>query len=139
MRAESPDGRWRAELVLAGEIRFGPCYYALQLNGRTLADRIFGEPLVWSEDSRLLAVQEWLTIDYGIGPRTRTLLIRPLDDTCAGLPVVEKGFADQFLLSARDVRYSEVFPGRGQVVQREVALSAVEPWTRCQWAERANP
>lgn len=136
---ESPDGRWRADLVLAGEIRFGPCYYVLQLNGRTLADRIFGEPIVWSEDSCHLAVQEWLTTDYGIGPRTRTLLIRPQDDTCAALPVVEKGFADQFQVDASTVRYSEMFPGHGKVVPREVALSAVTPWTRCQWADSAKP
>ena len=136
---ESPDGHWRAGLVLAGEIRFGPCYYALQLNGRTLADRIFGEPLVWSEDSRHLVVQEWLTIDYGTGPRTRAVLIRPQEGRCAALAVVEKGFADQFRFGADVLRYCEVLPGRGEAIQREVALSAVKPWTRCQWAQSATP
>ena len=71
----SPDGRYKAVLEYEGEVRFGPSYCRLELNGKPLSGRIFGEVLCWSDDSRYLALQEWLSTDYGKGPVTRVLLI----------------------------------------------------------------
>lgn len=71
----SPDGKREARLVIAGEIRFGPQYFSLILDGKKLPERSFGEGLLWSPDSRYLAVQEWMTTEESDGPITRALVI----------------------------------------------------------------
>ena len=71
----SPDASHTAHLRLSGEIRFGPAYYSLSVDGYSFEQRIFGHEHVWSQSSHLLAVQEWLTTDYGEGPITALVLI----------------------------------------------------------------
>src|SRR5690242_13841824 len=71
----SPDAQHTAQLAVAGEIRFGPLYYSLTVNGYSFGQRIFGDAHLWSRSSRFLAVQEWLTLDYSEGPITALVLI----------------------------------------------------------------
>jgi len=71
----SPDGQHTAHFAFSGEIRFGPPYYALSVDGISLDPRIFGSAHLWSPSSNLLAVQEWLTLDYSEGPITALVLI----------------------------------------------------------------
>lgn len=71
----SPDQQHIARLALGGEIRFGPAYYTLALDEYPFAERIFGSAHCWSPSSALLAVQEWLTLDYAEGPITALVLI----------------------------------------------------------------
>lgn len=71
----SPDMRHRARLAFSGEVRFGPPYYVLSVDDDTFAQRIFGGAHLWSPQSDLLAVQEWLTLDYSEGPITALVLI----------------------------------------------------------------
>ncbi|GKT26371.1 hypothetical protein [Acidovorax sp. SUPP3334] len=40
--ARSSDGTHRAALRLEGEIRFGPAYFRLSIDGRDIPHRIFG-------------------------------------------------------------------------------------------------
>ncbi|KAB8141749.1 hypothetical protein F8S13_18590 [Chloroflexia bacterium SDU3-3] len=88
----SPDGALAARLVLAGEVRFGPSYYALAVGGRDFGQRMFGEPLLWSPSSQLLAVQEWLTLDYSAGPITALVLIDLAMGREATVAQATKGF-----------------------------------------------
>ena len=71
----SPDLQHRALFAFSGEIRFGPPYYLLSIDDYTFAQRIFGSAHLWSSASALLAVQEWLTLDYSEGPITALVLI----------------------------------------------------------------
>src|SRR5262245_59515401 len=71
----SPDTLHITHFALAGEIRFGPFYYALSVDDYSFGQRIFGTAHLWSHSSAFLAVQEWLTIDYSEGPITALLLI----------------------------------------------------------------
>ncbi len=71
----SPDRQHRALFTLSGEIRFGPPYYLLSIDAYSFGQRIFGSAHLWSPTSALLAVQEWLTLDYSEGPITALLLI----------------------------------------------------------------
>jgi hypothetical protein len=71
----SPDARHTARLVVSGEIRYGPLYYALSVDAYSFGQRIFGAAHLWSSSSQLLAVQEWLTLDYSEGPITALTLI----------------------------------------------------------------
>lgn len=71
----SPDNQHTAQLAFSGEIRFGPPYYSLSVDDYSFGQRIFGSAHLWSLSSNLLAVQEWLTLDYSEGPITALVLI----------------------------------------------------------------
>jgi hypothetical protein len=115
-------------VIFEGEIRFGPVYFKLALNGHILGKRIFGDDLAWSEDSSLLAVQEWLTTDYGKGPVTRAVLIDPVNRKWTGLRTVEKGFAKDFLFSKGQFIYKKHFNATCIIEEVEVALSNINNW-----------
>ncbi len=125
----SPDGTRRADLLFAGEIRFGPAFFRLSIGGRAVPHRIFGAPLCWSADARLLAAQEWLTTDYGTGPVTCAVLIDVAAWTIARQEVVVKGFAEDFRFGEDGVlHYAKVFPARGERVQARAAPDALQRW-----------
>ena|SRR5258708_4359809 len=67
--APSPDTQHTAHFIYGGEIRFGPPYFSLLVDNYSFGQRIFGDAHLWSPLSNLLAVQEWLTIDYSIPTR----------------------------------------------------------------------
>jgi hypothetical protein len=76
----SPDGGHTAEFLWAGEVRFGPAYYLVKLDGRLLRKylfgrRYFGEASLWSADSRYLALSEWRTLSEARGPDTQLVVI----------------------------------------------------------------
>ena len=53
-------------LDIAGEIRFGPQYYELEIQGK-LPKYSYGFNRAELEDGRYLAIEEWLTTDYRKG------------------------------------------------------------------------
>jgi hypothetical protein len=71
----SPNTQHIAHFVFSGEIRFGPPYYSLSIDDYYFDQRVFGAAHLWSPSSDLLAVQEWLTIDYSEGPITALVLV----------------------------------------------------------------
>ena len=73
----SPDGKSIASLQYEGEIRFGPAYYSLSLNGVKLLGRSFGLCALWSDDSKYIALQEWLSTAESQGPQTVLLCLEP--------------------------------------------------------------
>lgn len=58
----SPDSQHNASFFYGGDIRYGPSYFSLLLDGRSFGQRIFGDVYLWSPSSTLFAVQEWLTM-----------------------------------------------------------------------------
>src|SRR5690349_12240677 len=73
--AHSPDRQHSASFLYGGDIRFGPSYFSLSIDGRSFGQRIFGDAYLWSPSSALFAVQEWLTIDYSEGPITALVIV----------------------------------------------------------------
>lgn len=126
--ARSPDGTHRATLRFEGEIRFGPEYFRLSIDGRGIPHRIFGQPLQWSPDSRFLAAQEWLTTDYAAGPITCAALIDVDGWKIARLEVLAKGFAQDFQWDAASLRYQQAFAARSTARGARAALESVEGW-----------
>lgn len=124
----SPSGKHRVEQVFEGDIHFGPDYFRLAIDGRSVPNRIFGRPLQWSADSRLLAAQEWLTTDYGSGPLTCAVLIDVEAWKIARLKVVQKGFAEDFRFEGAALVYFENFLAKGELHRVDVALSAIGEW-----------
>lgn len=75
LRIDSPQGFHTAVLSYAGEIRFGPVYCHLSIDGRFVdlaaaSRRVFGNTSSWSLDDRFFAIQEWHSIEESAGPRT---------------------------------------------------------------------
>ena len=127
-RSDSPDGNHHATLTFAGEIRFGPCYFTLQMDHRNFGERLFGQCVLWSPDSSIACLQEWHTIDYGVGPITSLLLVRPRDWTYFAFPQIRKGFAspNTFIDDSLVLRHSE--RQNNTTVDRETDLSQIEAW-----------
>jgi hypothetical protein len=76
----SPDGNHVAKYQYAGEIRFGPPYFTVELDGLLLRKRLFqkryfGFGCSWSSDSRYLALSEWLSRSESVGPQTQVVVI----------------------------------------------------------------
>lgn len=124
----SPDGQHRADLRFEGEIRFGPEYFRLSIDARTVPNRIFGQPLQWSADSRFLAAQEWLTTDSAKGPITCAALIDVDAWKIARLQVLPKGFAEAFRFGDGVLVYRKTFAAQGIESDAEVALGAIDSW-----------
>jgi hypothetical protein len=57
----SPDTNHLAQLINGQEIRFGPCSYNLIIDNKEIPQLWIGEHHVWSDDSEILVVQEWLS------------------------------------------------------------------------------
>jgi hypothetical protein len=70
----SPDRKHRFRFANIDEIRYGPQY------GKVIFDEIplpldYGMNFLWSEDSKFLALQQWLSTSASKGPHTRIALI----------------------------------------------------------------
>lgn len=126
--SKSPNSAHTAELHYKGEIRFGPAYYELSIDGSPLKGKLFGSPLAWSQDSRYLAAQEWLTTDYGKGPITRAVLFDLQQDVFAPLKVADEGFAQDFTFSGSVFVYRKHFQGRGEIIEAELNLANIRNW-----------
>ena len=126
----SPNQKHEARLSYEGEIRFGPPYFRLELNGKVLPGRLFGKEVCWSDDSKYLAAEEWLTTDYQIGPITRVLLIDVETNRYSEFKVIEKGFAEDFRFARDTFIYRKHFYGTGQVTEAEVDISRIINWKK---------
>jgi hypothetical protein len=127
----SPDGRHQAVLSFSGEIRHGPMYYSLTLDGRSFRRRIFGDAGLWSPDSIYFAVQEWGTTSYTHGPQTHLLVIDLQAEREVSLCPADKGFSEPRAfegdrLVCAKVYYSEA--GRREETE-ELFLSSVNNWS----------
>lgn len=124
----SPDGNHLARLEYESEIRFGPEYYRLSVDDRSLGSRLFGQPALWSEDSRLVALQEWLTVDYASGPRTRLLVLDVDRWLQATFPTIERGFVEAIAFGGGGVDVKCSYLGAGVTVERRYDLPPGDLW-----------
>ncbi|MFZ1694961.1 MAG: hypothetical protein WAT74_17325 [Flavobacteriales bacterium] len=132
----SPERRHVVEYLFRGEIRFGPAYFSIRLDGRSVADIVVGEEGHWLSDS-LYAAQEWLTTEERLGPNTRLLLIDASKGVVSKFKVVEGGFVGSFELLASVVRYRKRWhSGRGvSVTEAAVNIGDIRNWTPIEFWE----
>ncbi|ABW19410.1 hypothetical protein [Alkaliphilus oremlandii] len=95
------------KLINVGEVRFGPSYYELMINGILLKNRIFGDDLYWSDDKNLIVIQEWLTLDYSKGPITRPFIINTTNLKYSFLSEEKKGFSTNFKIDRNILLYTQ--------------------------------
>ncbi len=124
----SPDSQIRGLFAFAGEIRWGPPYYYLRLFPYDFSKRIFGREYLWSADSRYLAVQEWLTVDYTEGPFTELLLIDFASERQCPLSKANKGFIVPVRFEAGSLIYRKDFKGLGESREFEIAYDSLDRW-----------
>ncbi|TGL62022.1 hypothetical protein [Leptospira sarikeiensis] len=125
----SPSKQHRYELIYIDEIRFGPPYYSLKINGKLLRNRIFGEVAKWSNDSRYLAVQEWLTIDYAEGPITRVMLFDMEANKYTTFKELEKGFVEKFRFINDQLIYLCDYNNRKRTNEEvRIELGSIKKW-----------
>lgn len=125
--SQSPDGRHTAYFALGGEVRFGPLYFVLSVGGHSFGERIFGDAHLWSADSRMLAVQEWLTLDYSAGPITALVLIDLRLGRAATLARATKAFVVPLAFEGGRLAYRE--DRAGQAGERQQTdLGAIAEW-----------
>ncbi|HVG19398.1 MAG TPA: hypothetical protein VNI02_10115 [Blastocatellia bacterium] len=128
---ESPDRKHVAVLSYIDEIRYGPSYFSLSVDGVSFGVRIFGDVHLWSGDSRFFAVQEWMTTDYRAGPVTQLLLIdvaerreRPLAVANQGWVIPERFEGDRLIYTEH--YYSD--RGREKVMEFEAKFVDAGKW-----------
>ena len=125
---KSPNSNHEANLIYEFEIRYGPAYFKAELDGVLIPNKIFGEKLFWSLDSKLLALEEWLTIDDQKGPRTRLLLINLGTKQASTYKVIENGFVKQVQFSETGVTYIKEFCATGRGELTEVDFTSIKEW-----------
>jgi hypothetical protein len=124
----SPDRQHTARFTVGGEIRFGPLYYALSIDHYSFGERIFGEAHLWSPAAGLLAVQEWLTLDYSEGPITELVLIDLGLRREAAVARATKGFTVPEAFAGLVLTYRNDYAG-GEVIERfDLDIMQVQGW-----------
>ena len=124
----SPDGQHTAHFAFSGEIRFGPPYYALSVDGISFDQRIFGSAHLWSPSSNLLAVQEWLTLDYSAGPITALVLIDVLLRREITVARATKRFMAPEAFEGSTIVYREEHAGQGVVKHFNLDAAKLKGW-----------
>src|SRR3954465_12095696 len=121
----SPDTQHTAHFVCAGEIRFGPLYFSLLVDGYAFGQRIFGDAHLWSPSSDLLAVQEWLTLDYSEGPITALVVIDLQLRRAAAVARATKRFLVPAAFEGPTLVYRNENAGHGIAERFEVDIATI--------------
>jgi hypothetical protein len=124
----SPDTQHTAHFVVGGEIRFGPLYFSLSVDTYSFGERIFGAEHLWSPSSNLLAVQEWLTIDYSEGPITALVLIDLHLRREASVARATKGFMVPEAFEGSIITYRAEYAGQGVVEHFDLDTTKIKTW-----------
>ena len=126
----SPDGSAFVALKYEGEIRFGPPYFALQINGRNIAGRVFGDKVRWSEDSQYVALQEWLSTSESEGPQTSLICFQPRSWQQCKVSGARGGFIEPKKFDGDRLIYSkqQFSLGLQQTTEYEIEFKALPRW-----------
>jgi len=125
----SPDGLHTAKLVNLGEIPFGSPYFSLSIDALSFGDRIFGDSLCWSDNSTMLAVEEWLTIDRQLGPLTLLTVIDVDREKQCAIARADKGFIAIHSFVGRTLSFQERYYGQQAEIDRQLPLPPPGQWT----------
>ena len=127
---KSPGKKHGIDFLFEGEIRFGPTYYRVQLDGEEISDRIFGFEFKWHPESKYLALQEWLTTDYQLGPITTLTLVELESRKSARISKADKGFIRPIRFENEIIIFEKEFPASGKKGEYELNLDEVVNWEK---------
>lgn len=132
----APDKKNSFEFIYEGEIRFGPPFYKIKLNGQFLENKLFGFEFKWDSNSKYLALQEWETIDYKKGPITNLFLINLENLQFSRLFQTTKGFVypskfeNDYLIAERQYLQS------GKIEREKLELTNIKNWFKLSYFDR---
>ena len=124
----SPNKEYKIDFILEGEVRFGPAYFTIKLNGELVQNRIFGYAFRWHPDSTFLALQEWKTSDYRSGPYTILTIIDLQNKKLARIAEADKGFIQPIRFEKNNLTFEKAFIGKGTKLKDEIDLNSVGNW-----------
>ena len=125
----SPNNIHLAKFINFCEIRFGPEYYEMEVNGKKIKGRVFSANPVWSNDDRYLAIQEWNGISESVGPNMKLCVIDfELAKQCSGIPV--HGYMNPKYFEGDVLVYEkrDWSTGCEIVTTIELAISSISNW-----------
>ncbi|MBA5203624.1 MULTISPECIES: hypothetical protein [Pectobacterium] len=130
-KLSSFDQQHTAMLIYVGEIRFGPPYFSLSIDGNALEGRVFGKELLWSPDSRYLAVQEWLSTAERDGPQTALLCIDVIEERQCQISQAVGGFIVPIRFEDDTLIYEKQYFGaeRNGTTEYEIPFTALSRWS----------
>jgi len=122
----SPDQKHRLTFTYEGEIRFGPEFYTVKLDGMPISERIFGDYCLWQPNSRMVALQEWLKTGAHLGVVTALTLIDLQEMKLAQIPKVDMRRIFSVRFENESIRYRE--KQFWTTVEREIKLDDIHNW-----------
>lgn len=125
---KSQDKKHEFDFIFEGEIRFGPTYYKIKLDGQLIGNTIFGFEFKWHPNSTFLALQEWLTIDYQKGPITVLTLIDLQKEKLARISKADKGFIKPIRFNNDTIIFEKEYLANGKIVEYEIKLDEIKNW-----------
>lgn len=125
---KSPDKKHGFDFILEGEIRFGPTYYKIKLDGELISNRIFGFEFNWHPNSTFLALQEWLTTDYQKGPITALTLVDLERKKFAKISQADKGFIKPLKFVNEQIIFEKEYFETGKKIKSEIKLNEIKNW-----------
>lgn len=118
------------DFIFEGEIRFGPTYYKLKLDGELIENRIFGFEFKWHPESRYLALQEWLTTDYQKGPITALTIVDLKTRKLAKISKAEKGFIKPLKFENEVIIFEKEYLESGEKIEYEINYEQIQNWEK---------
>ncbi len=131
----SPDNKHTVEFLSAGEIPFGPQYFNIQVDNHLVADRNFGLGLIWHPDSTTVALQEWLTTDKILEPKTALTLFHLKNKQHAKISIADKGFIKPILFDNGKIIFQKDYSvDQAKIIEFEILLDNIKNWEDINYA-----
>lgn len=118
------------DFIYEGEIRFGPTYYKLKLDGELINNRIFGFEFKWHPESKYLALQEWLTTDYKKGPITALTIVDLKTRKFAKISKAEGGFIKPLKFENELIVFEKEYLASGKTVEYKINYEQIQNWEK---------
>jgi hypothetical protein len=125
---QSPAKNHGFDFIFQGEIRYGPSYYNIVLDGILIPNRIFGFEFMWDSTSKFLALQEWLTTDYRKGPLTVLTIIDLDNRKFARISKADEGFIKPVKFQDNIIIFEKEYLAIGKKVEFEINLNEIKNW-----------
>lgn len=127
---KSPGKTHEFDFIFEGEIRFGPIYYRLKLDGDLISNRIFGFEFKWHPESEYLALQEWLTADFQKGPITALTLVDLTTRKFARVSKADQGYIKPLMFKDELIIFKKEYPSGGKTIEYEINIKQIQNWVK---------
>lgn len=124
---KSPDKNHLLKFILDGEVRFGPQYFKVSIDGNSLDKRIFGLGHKFSMDSRYIALQEWDSIQL---TESYLFLVDLKYKNGARISKATGAFINPRDFKDGKVIYEKEYRTDGRTIEYEIEIESVKNWEK---------